>query len=368
MAIEFSNVKMFSQASPDLYTATKEYARQFTLERAGKTAFTTRSKEDMETLINKEFALELSRQVGFGVERFGNPESKDALRKYSNSVFVKEFANAIQDNMIDMILPMVLMAGSLPYFSEIKMAELGDSIKFDIENNQLFTVSKAGYRKRHTNMQKLYKTTVTMVGENHEVTTGTDLFEILTNQSSIAKNTVKVALSIEANMMYEAYDAFTTAMNALTGNLLVANYTENSLIKLCQTVTAYNQGRKAVILGTPVALKAVLPTNANYRYVLESDYVKLGHLQTLAGYDVLPMEQVANYTSNDYSLKLDDTKIYVVSPASDKIVKIGLFGGVYTHTDGNYDNANKAILTTTEKAWETKVVSNSVAGTVASLS
>jgi hypothetical protein len=141
------------------------------------------------------------------------------------------------------------------------------------------------------------------------------------------------------------------------------------LISLCETVTAYNQGRKAVIIGTPLALKAVLPTNNNYRYLLDDNYVKLGHLQTFNGYDVLPMEQVANpYNATPYSLKLDDTKIYVVSPASDKIVKIGLFGGTFSHQDNSYDNANKTIENTTEKSWEVAVVTNSVAGVVKSLS
>ena len=366
MAIEFSNVRAFSEMSPDLYNATKKYGYECIAERKGLKAFESMKKEEMEELINKEFVSELEKQVGFGVKKFG--ETKDAVRRYAGTTAVKEFANAIKDNMIDMILPEVLLSGALPYIAEIKTAELGDSLKFDIENNQLFTVSKAGYRKRHTNMQKLFKTTVTMVGENHEVTVGADLFEILTGQANIAKDVMKVALSIEAQMLYASYDAFTTSMNALSGNLQVANYAETSLIKLCETVTAYNQGRKAVILGTPSALKSVLPSNNNYRYLLDSEYVKLGHLQTFNGYDVIPMEQVANYTSNDYSLKLDSTKIYVVSPASDKIVKIGVFGGSYTHMDGNDASANKMVLNTTEKAWEVATVTNSVGGVVSSLS
>ena len=170
-------------------------------------------------------------------------------------------------------------------------------------------------------------------------------------------------------MLFEAYDAFTAEANALTGNLAVTNYSEESLISLCETVTAYNQGRKAVIIGTPVALKRVLPTNGNYRYLLDDEYVRLGHLNTFNGYDVIPMEQVANpYSSTAYDLKLDDTKIYVVSPASDKIVKIGVFGGTFTHQDNNYDNANKQIENTTEKAWGVAVAANSVAGVIKSLS
>lgn len=367
MAMEFSNVVTFSQVAPDLYNAMKTYAYNCNLERKGNTrAFEARPKTEMEELINKEFAVELEREVGFSSKKFG--ETKDAMRRYASTTQVKEFANSIKDNMIDMILPDVLLSGALPFIAEMKTADLGDSLKFDIENNQLFTVSKAGYRKRHTNLQRLYKTTETMVGENHEITVGADLFEILTGQANIAKDVMKSAISIEASMLYEAYDAFTTAMNALSGNLVVANYSEKSLIKLCERVTAYNQGRKAVVLGTPTALKSILPDNANYRYSLTDDYVKLGYVKDFNGFDVIPMEQVANYLSNDYSLKLDDTKIYVVSPASDKIVKIGVFGGTYTHTDDNYASANKLVLTTTEKAWNTVVVTNSVGGTVTSLS
>jgi hypothetical protein len=282
---------------------------------------------------------------------------------------VKYFANQIQDVMIDMILPETLLTGSLRYFADMRNADLGDTIKFDIKSNSLFTVSKAGNRQRTTNQQKTFRTTVTMTGVNHEITIGTTLFEMLTGQSYLAEEVMKVARSIETAMLFEAYDAFTTEMNGLTGNLAVANYSEASLISLCETVTAYNQGRKAVIIGTPLALKAVLPTNNNYRYLLDDNYVKLGHLQTFNGYDVLPMEQVANpYNATPYSLKLDDTKIYVVSPASDKIVKIGLFGGTFSHQDNSYDNANKTIENTTEKSWEVAVVTNSVAGVVKSLS
>ena len=87
-------------------------------------------------------------------------------------------------------------------------------------------------------------------------------------------------------------------------------------------------------------------------------------------YDVLPLEQVANpyNTTTPYSLKLDDTKIWVVSPASDKIVKIGVGGELMSHTDAIYDNANLLQLSTLNKARECQVVTNSVCGVVKSLS
>lgn len=364
--MEFANVKAFAEVSKDLYDAMKAFSLNYNNERKGLSAFTDHSREEMAKCINKAFALEVAKQSGVELP---NLEDKTEVRRFAMNPMVRYFANQIQDVMIDMILPETLMTGSLRYFADIKNADLGDTIKFDIKSNSLFTVSKAGNRQRTVNQQKTFRTTVTMTGVNHEVTVGTTLFEMLTGQSYLAEEVMKVARSIETAMLFDAYDAFKAEMNGLSGNLAVANYSEASLITLCETITAYNQGRKAVILGTPLALKSVLPANSNYRYLLDDGYVKLGHLQTFNGYDVLPMEQVANpYDSTAYALKLDDTKIYVVSPASDKIVKIGVFGGTFSHQDNAYDNANKTIENTTEKSWEVAVATNSVAGIVKALS
>ena len=364
--MEFANVKAFAEMSKDLSEAMKAYALNYNLQRKGLKAFADHSQEEQNKLINKAFAIEVAKQSGMELP---NLENKTEVRRYAMNPMVRFFANQIQDVLIDMILPETLMTGSLKYFADMKFADLGDTIKFDIKSNSLFTVSKAGNRQRTTNQQKTFRTTVTMAGVNHEITVGTTLFEILTGQSYLAEEVMKVARSIETAMLFDAYDAFTAEMATLTGSkLAVANYSENSLITLCETVTAYNQGRKAVIIGTPVALKYVLPTNTNYRYLLDDDYVKLGHLQTFNGYDVLPMEQVANpYNATAYSLKLKDDVIYVVSPASDKIVKVGVFGGTFSHQDNSYDNANKTIENTTEKSWEVAVATNSVAGIVEDL-
>ena len=358
--------KMFSESYPELYDAMNIYNEHCMAERGivGK-QFAKTSKGDMEIAINKMFAEEIEKKSGMTVAQFDG-----SLARYANNTNVKEFANSIRDYMIDMILPDTLLNGILPYFADFRFAGLGESMTFNIENNALYYVSKAGYRKRSTSVQKLYGTTVTLVPENRMVTVGTDLFEILSNRQFIAKEVMKAVRSIETAMLFDAYTTFNTSMSALTGSLAVTNYTEKGLISLCEKVGAYNQGRKPVILGTPVALKSVLPTNANYRYALESDYVKTGHIQTFNDYDVIPMAQVADpyNTTTPYSLKLDDTKLYVVSPASDKLVKIGVGGDIVSHTDAVYDNANLLQMSTLSKAWDTQIVTNSVAGVVTSLS
>lgn len=354
----------FSKSAPELYEAMKIYGEHCLAERGVKgMEFSKTNKGDMETAINKMYFEEIKKRSGLTPEQFDN-----SMSRYAANTMVKEFADSIRDYMVDMILPDTLLNGPLAYIADFRFAGLGESMSFDIENNSLFTVSKAGYRKRHTNLQKLYKTTVTLAPENRMITVGTDLFEILSNRAFIAKEVMKAVQSIETAILFDAYDAFHKSITALTGNLQVANYSEDSLIKLCQTVTAWNNGKKAVILGTPVALKKVLPSNSNYRYLLDSEYVKLGHLVNFNGYDVVPMEQVANpYDDNAYALKLDDSKIYVVSPASDKLVKVGVGGDMVSHTEDTYANANLLQMTTLSKAWDTQVITNSVAGFVKSI-
>ena len=198
----------------------------------------------MEEAINKEFTQELYRRTGMTPE-----DNFDGnLKRYAANSHVIEMADTIRDYMIDMLLPETLLTGSLRYFADFRFADLGDSMSFDIENNALYNVTKAGYRKRSTNLQKLFKTTVTLAPINRQVTVGTDLFEILVGRVSIAKEVMKAVRSIETAMMFDAYDAFATATGSLTGNLAVANYSEASLISLCETVTAKIFSRKKSVL------------------------------------------------------------------------------------------------------------------------
>lgn len=356
--MEFANVKSFAVQSADLCEAIKTYAKEMMNERKGIKAFADRSKEDMAKLINKAFAQEVEKQSGFELAKDAD---KTAIKRYSANPQVKYFANEIRDVMIDAIMPIVLSESSLRYIMDIKYADLGDTIKFDLEEDSLFTVSKAGWRKRHYPIQKTFRTSVTMTGVNHEIAVSTTLYDVLTGQSYIAEEVVKAARSMEYAMLSDGYDAFVAAVSTIPTELTATGFSEKTAIKLAEKVTAYNGGRPAVFMGTLTALKSILPANANYRYLLDSEYVKMGHLMTFNGIDIIPMENVADpFGTTDYAMKFDDTKIYVVSPASDKLIKMGVFGGTITHSDAPYDNANKSMDTVTEKAWECMTATGSV--------
>lgn len=350
----YQTVKEFSEQSPDLFNAFRGYFE--TTKGTASEGVKKFSVDAQKDLINKLFAEELERRSGYSVDSFGT------LTQFANSPIIKGFADAIVNTMIDMILPETLI-GSIGLIADFKFAGLGDSLSFDIKNSSLFKVSKAGRRQRFTPAQKQGDVTETLIAENHQVTVYLSLIDILTNRQSIAEYVMKVVRSIETEMLYEVYDAFIATMSDanIPASLKETAYDEEKLIQLCQKVTAWNQGRKAVIVGTAVALKNVLPSATNTRILLEDEYVKMGYLARFNNFDVMVLDQVADYTSANYGLKLTDNSIFVLSPASDKIIKVGVEGETITRTDDAYDNANLQVRSTLSKAWGVKAITASIA-------
>jgi hypothetical protein len=129
---------------------------------------------------------------------------------------------------------------------------------------------------------------------------------------------------------------------------------------LSQTVAAWNGGAKPVVIGTHRALAKILPANANYRYDIESNFVKIGYLRNFQGTDIMELPQIADYET-PFGLKLADDKIWFVSPSSQKIVKVVLEGNVLAYTSDVYANANLIQTSTMTKSWGTGVATNAVA-------
>lgn len=356
----YNSVKSFAENAPELFLAFQDYFnhKQAVERKIVGLSFSEKSLSDKETVINKLFCEELTKRTGMEI-----PADHDKLRRFATNSNVRYFADEIVDNLIDMILPESLMT-SIGLIADIRFGGFLDSFTFDLENNGLFKVAKAGRRQRNVPAQVLEDTTATLVPVNHEVTVKTTLPEILANRKSLAKYIMKVMRSIETQMLYEAYDAFAASLENAPASLQVGSYTENALINLCQTVTAWNQGRKAVIVGTAVALKAVIPSSTNSRILLADEYVTLGHLRTFNDYDVIEMPQIADMNSDTYGLKLKDNRIYVISPASDKIMKIAVGGETLSHTSESYDHANLSMFGTVNKAWEVAALTNSIAAQV----
>ena len=288
------------------------------------------------------------------------------ISTWSNNPLVKWATFAVIGQLIDMVLPEVII-GSVGLYTEVRSIGYGDSAAFDVEPRDLFVVSKAGRAQRTAEVKKQFNGQVTVIPENRQLTVQVSLYKVLAGKESLANFVMKAIASIEAEMTRDVFNTFNTTMEALDNAgddaLRFAGYTQAGLVSLCQKVSAFNGGKKAIVVGTQAALANVLPTDNNYRYTLESDFVKIGYIRTAFGYDVMALPQVADYRT-DFLLALDDDNLYVISPAADKPVKLVLEGTTMSNISGVYDNANLTQDATIVKAWGTGIATNAIAGII----
>ena len=92
------------------------------------------------------------------------------------------------------------------------------------------------------------------------------MYKVLCGQESLAEFVRKAVLSVETEMTKDAYAAMRAGLTAVTmpATLKVTGYTQKDLLEICERVTAYNGGAKAVIVGTASAIANILPNGVTY--------------------------------------------------------------------------------------------------------
>lgn len=276
---------------------------------------------------------------------------------------------AVVNNIVDMIFPNTIPA-NISAFSEIRNMDWGDSYVFDIKPRDLFIVSKSSrLGKRTTEMQKQYMGQVAVLPTAHELTVGVSLIKVLQGKESLADYIARVNRSFEYELTIDIYNTFATAMDNIQSgsplNLKMTGFSETEFIRIAQSVQAWNGGAPVVAMGTLQALSAVVPSAADthWRYELDSEYARIGYIRNFKGVDLMVMPQVADW-KNPFGLKLNDKRIYFLSPSSQKIVKVVLEGTTMTITDSPFDRQNLLQKASTLKSWGTAAITNAVAGEI----
>ena len=374
------HIVAFSDAYPDvapLLEKFEDYFNQYLFEVEGKKnksgSFKTFAQNaegrevpitfsEKEALINKEF-----KDVVYKLSGVQNPKMLPDV-VWSTNPNVGWYTYAIVSTMIDAVLPDVLI-DTIGLYTDIRNVGWGDSAVFNIEPRDLFPVTKAGRGKRMGELQKQFVgQPVSLIPENHQMTVGVALYRVLSGAESLARFASKAIRSLETQVTIDAYTAFNTAMLALpttAGNaqLRAAGWSQDTFTYFAQKVSAWNGGAQAIAMGTKRGLAKVLPLNANYRYDIESDFVRVGYIRNLAGVDTLELPQVADW-ENPFGLKLNDDVIYIMSPSAQKPVKLVLEGTTLSYTSSQFDAANLTQTTTFQKSWLAGVATNCIAATI----
>lgn len=316
------------------------------------------SFKDKDDQIYTEMMSQIQRLAGQDMSSFS-----EAVM--ANNPMVQWAMMAISNQVVDTILPVTII-DSIGIYTDIKPIGFGDSASFEIFPRSLMTVSQGSNAQRTAFIQKQFKTMKTLIPVNHAITVQVSLYSVLARKESLAEFTRKAVISIETAMTRDAYGAFRAGLNAVTipSDLSVTGYTEEDLLRLCQTVGAYNQGAKATIVGTSLALRTIRPNGADgYRTITDSDNMSIQLIKDFFDYDTIVLPQVAT-GKGDYGLQLNDKEIYVLSPSSEKLVKGVIEGEVLTNSNDYYDNANLTSNATMNKRWIFEFLSNATAGII----
>lgn len=353
------NVVAFAGDKANVYEGMKDYFFHYMSEVADKkigTFDTSVSLSEKETKMNAHLLSEISRVSGQTMP------TGVTMEQWATNPSLKWATFAVVNMIIDSVIPDTIIK-SIGVFTDIKTIAWGGVAQFDVNPNSLFTVSEGSNAQRTTFVQKQFKTSKSLVPVNHAVSVEVSLYKVLVGEESLAEFVRKAILSIERSMTSDAYDALNTLVDGGTfpSALTTTGYTATKLLNLAEITTAYNQGNKAMIVGTSQAIMNVLPDpTLGYRITTQSENMGIQLIKNFYGYDILVLPQVA--TGNAYGLKLKNDRVYTMSPTSDKIIKGALEGTTTTNTNDFYASANLTSTATLDKRWIFEAVTNSTMG------
>lgn len=363
-----NDIVKFSNGNTTVYEQFADYYRHYSDEFLKKNigSYETMTKEgkpisfaEKEKRVHEAMLCEIERFAG--VKR---PENVPAEIWASNPNF-KWSTFAVVTMMIETILPATII-NEIGLYTEIRQIGFGDVPLFKVPPRSLMTVSRGGNAQRQTLIQKQYKSDTTIPVFNHVITTSVDMYAVLSGRQSLAEFARIAVLSIETEMTKEAYGAVIAGLFGANrpGALKIEGaFDIQKLIKLAQTVQAYNFNMKPVIAGTTLALSKVLPDSANgYRINADSANMNIQLIRNIYGYDFMELPQVATGDFTNYGLALNDDLLFVISPATDKIVKGVIEGSTLTNSNDYYDNADLTSNFTINKRFGFEFLSGAVSG------
>ena len=306
------------------------------------------------------FKNEIAKRSNVSLDAYGND-----VMQYCNLTAVREAAFSVVSVLTDLIIPNALIK-EFGYIANIKNVAWGDSLKVELRPRDLFIASKVGRGKRLPSIERQYNGIKTVVPELRAIAVGVSLYDILTGKYTIAEFVAKATTSIETAMRYDVWDTFVTTLGTLSDSgdsaLKITGYTQDTAIALAQKVGAWNNS-PAVFMGTKLACSKILPASTNYRFNLGDEYVSLGHVRDFFGFQVIELEQVADYTT-EFKVKLPDDKLFIVSPSAQKILHVAVEGNTLSTPTNPTDNANLIATGSIMKSWGVAGATSALAGMI----
>lgn len=269
--------------------------------------------------------------------------------------------DAIVNSLIDSILADSITS-DFNQFAEVQYGGYGDTFTFDVDNSDLFIISKISNGKRHAFGQRQYTSQESLIPQNRAITVEEDLYRILSGKRSLANYAMKVILSFEEAMSLDIYNAINDTYSTLGANFKAAAFTDLGWVQLAERISAANGGANCVAFGTKSALSYVLPSDDNLKLGLGNEYAQIGYIRNFMGVDTMELRQKVEWQTGDYGFKIDNTRIYFISTNVQKLVKVAIEGDTMSFNTMSSDTANLTERQTIQKRWAVGLITNAKYG------
>jgi len=341
---------------PTLYQKFKDYYNQYKAEQYNaKVSYDSKvSFEEKNIKMHEDISKAISKLSGVSTEKF----SETIVR--SNPLY-KWATDAIVNSLIDSILAESIIT-DFGQFAEVKYGGYGDTFTFDIDNSDLFIISKMSNGKRHAFGQRQYMNQDSLIPVNRAITVEEDYYRILAGKRNLAQYALKVVMAFEEEMSLDIYNAINDTYDSLAANFKEASFTQAGFVQLGERVSAANGGANTVVFGTKTALSYVLPDNDNLKLGLGTEYSKVGYIRDFMGMDMMPLRQKVEWQSGDYDFRIDNTRMYFISTNVQKLVKVAIEGDMMSFSDVANVNANLTETNTLQKRWAVGLITNAKYG------
>lgn len=346
-----------TDASKKFVTMMEDYAKHDINDRMNTNFVvdTKYSKEDKAEKINVAYMSEIERRTRIKLEDYdGNIED------YANNPSVIQMQTYLNKILLDTVTPILINATNLSMLAEFHYGGYGDLYEFEMENDDLFEVSKMGRRQKHTKIQERKKQNKTISMDNYGLSVMTTLPKIFLGESMLAKDIMLMALSMNQKIYSVVVNKFIEETEKITDpRFVVTNYAEKPLMDKLRTGSAWNGGAKMTIVGDALALKDLLPELNNIRVLLTDSYnTSLGFMAQWNGYDVIGFDVTKDPTTENGILGLPTDRIYGLSlNGAGKLIHVGI-GKTLANTDNAMDNDNFAIASTYSKELGAELATN----------
>lgn len=304
------------------------------------------------------------------VQNFSKDETETAFRNAvvdmigakpgSNNFFYKWEQNKFKvfnliSETITTILP-VTIDEELNGFAEVKNANWGDQLIFEVTDPRLFEVGLVSDGNTNVRAQRLDNGKLTLTPQNRIIKIYEEFYRWVSGRIDWAVMVDRVSRSFLNQIKTDIYNKIYNAYDSLNAPYKVTGtFTDTAYVEMAQHIEAGTGGLKPTVFGTKLALSKLMKDQYYYNGELTKGVNENGHLPNYLGYNLVEIKQ--SHTANTDAFAIDNNFLLFVPTGVNKIVKIGFEGSTIVREASPQDNADESIEYTFKQKYDVGVLS-----------